>query len=212
MKKLTSIYTLLIFVLISQSCKKDEDKVTPQSEWESIEFADQGAIHSIYGSLEENLLIGTGLSIIKISDNGKSSKQVLQVKTQISTFLKDADTLYAISNFQDYYSVDNGDSWQESSRNFMPFNRINDSELRDSKGILYHHVAIPNGELITPSLILRSSDNGTNWTNIFPYKRYVFSTYLDDKDRLYIGTINWEWEGVGFSGTGNTAILYYQKK
>jgi hypothetical protein len=209
MKKLTSFYAVLVLVLTLQSCKNDEDKVSPQSEWEKIEFADQGAIHSIYGSLEENLLIGTDRSITKLTDNGKSIKQVLQVKTPISSFLKDADTLYAISNFQDYYSVDNGDSWQESSKNFIPFKG---RELKDSKGIMYHHVAIPDGELMTPSLILRSADNGTNWENIFPDKRYVFSTYLDNKDRLYVGTINWEWdERGGFSGTGFTAILYYQK-
>lgn len=210
MKKLISLYALIIIILTLQSCKKDDDKVTPQSEWEKIEFSDQGAIHSIYGSLEENMLIGTARSIIKLTDSGNNIKEVLQVKTSISSFLKDADTLYAISNFQDYYSVDNGDSWQESKKDFIPFQG---SELKDSKGIMYHHVAIPNGELITPSLILRSSDNGTNWENIFPYKRYIFSTHLDTKDRLYLGSINWDWdERGGFSGSGFTAILYYQKR
>ncbi|SDL50029.1 hypothetical protein SAMN05421823_106185 [Catalinimonas alkaloidigena] len=211
MKKNKIIYVVLLLGITLQSCEKEGDNMSPKTDWEQIEFADQGAIYSVYGSLESTLLVGTSLSVIKLTDNGKSTRNVLQLDYPVTDFFEDADTLYAITNEQDYYSIDGGDSWQVSNKDFMPFTP---NDLTDSKGIIYHHVAIPNGELITPSLILMSSDRGTNWENIFPYKRLVYSTYLDDNDRLYLGSIDWEWNETqgSFSGNGNTAILYYQKR
>lgn len=206
MKRMFTFYAVLLLTI--QSCSPDDTKVTPQPEWEKIEFADQGAIYSIYGDLENTMLLGTSRSIIKLTDNGKVIHQVLLNETIIG-FRKENDTLFAASNPKNYYSIDNGDTWHASDKGFEPYHT---KELRDSKGILYHHVALPNGELITPSLILKSSDNGTNWENIFPYKHFVYSIYLDSKDRLFLGINGWEWDGKSFVVTGNTAILYYQKK
>lgn len=209
MQKAHIFYVVLALLLAFQSCNPDDDKVTPQSQWEKIEFEGQGAIHSIYGSLEDHLLLGTSQAILKLTDQGKVSRQVLQLDAPVGEFMAIGDTLYAITNFKNYYSSDEGETWKESAKGLVAFNK---RELRDSKGTLYNHVALANGELITPSLILRSTDNGTNWENIFPFKHYVYSVYLDGKDRLYLGINGWPWDGTSFSGTGNTAILYYQKK
>ncbi len=206
-RKFCSCFILLIASITFQACDSG-DEVTPQSQWEKIEFADQGAIYSMYGSLEENLLLGTSHSILKLTERGKVNKEVLRVNEPIADIMLMNDTLYAVTNFTSYYSIDGGETWKGANKGFVPFNQ---RELRDTKGILYQHVALANGELITPSLILRSSDNGTNWENIFPYKHYVYSMYLDSKDRLYLGINGWEWDGISFSGKGNTAILYYWK-
>jgi len=104
--------------------------------------------------------------------------------------------------------MDEGETWKVSAKGLTPYDQ---KEFRDSQGILYHHIALSNGELVTPSLILRSMDDGTNWENIFPFKHYVYSMYIDSKDRLYLGINGMEWDGVSFSCSDITAILYYKK-
>jgi hypothetical protein len=198
-----------VLSLTFYACNSDDDKITPEIQWEKIEFPDQGAIYSVYGALEERLLLGTSRAIIMLTDNGEVSREVLPMDEPVSNFMEVNDTLYAISNFRNHYSIDEGETWKVSTKGWTPSDQ---NEFRDSKGILYYHIAVPNGELITPSLILRSIDNGSNWENIFPFKHYVYSMYLDSNDRLYLGINGWEWDGLSFSGTGNTAILYYKKE
>jgi hypothetical protein len=209
MKRAQIVYSFFALSLTFQACNSDDDKIAHAIRWEKMEFPDQGTIHSVYGALEERLLLGTSRAIIMLTDNGKVSREVFKMDEPVSDFRVVDDTLYAIANFKSYYSIDEGETWKVSAKGLTPPYQ---NEFRDSKGILYHHIAISNGEVITPSLILRSIDSGTNWENIFPFKHYVYSMYIDSKDRLYLGTNGWPWDGVSFSSTGNTAILYYKKE
>ncbi|MFD3003031.1 WD40/YVTN/BNR-like repeat-containing protein [Pontibacter toksunensis] len=208
MKRIAKLYSLLLLLLALQSCESDDD-ITPQVQWEKIEFADQGPIYSIHGSLEDGLLLGTLRGVIKVTDNGKTSKEVLRVDTPITNLIKDGDVITAVTNIKNYSSRDGGETWHDSDKTYSPFHN---REVYDSKGIIYHHVALNNGELGTPSLIMRSSDRGTNWENIFPHKRNVYSMYLDNTDRLYLGTSGSEWDGQSFTAISNAAVLYYMKK
>jgi hypothetical protein len=119
------------------------------------------------------------------------------------------DSLYAISVWKNYYSLDNGETWQEKNRGFVPSYTY---EFRDSQDMFYQHVSIvTQGHIRTPSLIMKSHDSGANWENIFPYKHVVNSMHLDSKDRLYLGTNAEEWNSGSIPGS-TKAILYYTKK
>jgi len=209
MKRAPIVYSFFVLSLTFQACNSDDDKIAHEIQWEKIEFPNQGTIHSVYGTLEERLLLGTSRAIVMLTDNGKVSREVFQMDEAVRDFRAVDDTLYAIANFKSYYSIDEGDTWKVSVKGLTPSDQ---NVFRDSKGTLYHHIALSNGEIITPSLILRSIDSGTNWENVFPFKHYVYSMYVDSKDRLYLGTNTWPWDGVSFSSTGTTPILYYKKQ
>ncbi|WP_162055340.1 WD40/YVTN/BNR-like repeat-containing protein [Pontibacter pamirensis] len=207
MKRLTKLYALLILLLVLQSCKSDD--VPPQVQWEKMEFEDQGSIYSIHGSLGESMLLGTSRAILKLTDNGRSIREVLPVDIQISEFMQYGDTLYAISVWKNYYSLDEGETWQEKNRGFTPSYT---NEFKDSRNVFYNHVSIvTQGHIRTPSMIMKSHDSGANWENIFPYKHIVNSMHLDNKDRLYLGANAEEW-GSGAIPGSRKAILYYTKK
>jgi hypothetical protein len=175
-----------------------------------MDFADEGVIYSIYGSLEEQLFLGISRSIIKLTEKGKVSRIVFQTEYPVIEFWNTNDTIYANTEWSIYYSTDNWETWKVLGKERE---RVSGWEFSDSKNTIYHHVYLPIGEIGTPSLIMRSSDNGTNWENVFPYKHYEYSMYLDSKDRLYVGTNDSEWDGFSFTlSTQNTAILYYQTK
>jgi photosystem II stability/assembly factor-like uncharacterized protein len=208
MRRITTLYSLLILLLAFQSCKSEDD-VAPQVQWDKIDFPDQGAIYSIHGSLEGGLLLGTSRTIIKVTDNGKTRREVLIVNEPITNFIQDGDVITAVTLIMNYSSSDGGETWHYSDKPYSPFRK---SELHDSKGTIYHHVYLSNGPLGTPSLIMRSTDSGTNWENIFPYKHYVYSIYLDSKDKLYLGINGAIWDGQSFTSANTPAILYYMKK
>lgn len=208
MKKIARLYSLLVLLLAFQSCKSEDD-VAPQIQWEKIEFADQGPIYSIHGSLEDGLLLGTLRAVVKVTDNGKTSREVLRINTPITNLIQDGNVITAVTINKNYSSSDGGETWHDSDKPYSPFHS---REVYDSRGVVYHHVALNNGELGTPSLIMRSSDGGTNWENIFPYKRYVYSMYLDSRDKLYLGTSGSDWDGQSFVSSSNAGILYYMKK
>lgn len=210
MRRVQIVYFLFLLSLTFQACNSDDDENMHEIEWQKMEFPDKGSIYSIYGSLEDRLLLGTSQAIIMLTENGKVSREVLKLDGAIRGFEKLNDTLYAFAIFKSHYSVDEGETWKESAKAFTP--PSSQWKFRDSKGMLYYHVALSNGELVTPSLILRSIDNGTNWENIFPFKHYVYSMYIDSNDRLYLGINGWQWDGLSFSGNSTTAILYYTKK
>jgi photosystem II stability/assembly factor-like uncharacterized protein len=208
MKRIAGLCSVLVLLLTLQSCKSEDD-VAPQVQWEKIDFPNQGAIYSIHGSLEDGMLLGTLRAIIKVTDNGKTSREVLIVNEPITNLIQDGDVITAVTLIMNYSSSDGGETWHYSDKPYSPFRN---TQLYDSKGTIYHHVSLNNGPLGTPSLIMRSTDNGTNWENIFPYKHYVYSIYLDSKDRLYLGINGATWDGQSFNSANTPAILYYMKK
>jgi photosystem II stability/assembly factor-like uncharacterized protein len=208
MKRIAGLCSVLVLLLTLQSCKSEDD-VAPQVQWEKLEFTDQVSIYSIHGSLEDGLLLGTHRAIIKVTDNGKNSREVLIVNTPIANLIQDGDEITAVTDLMNYSSRDGGETWHYSNKPYSPFHS---RELYDSKRVIYHHVALNNGTLRTPSLIMMSTNGGTNWENIFPYKRYINSMHLDSRDKLYLGALGAEWDGLSFASGSNTATLYYMKK
>ena len=150
MKRAQIIYSFFVLSLTFQACNSDDDKIAHEIQWEKMEFPDQGAIYSVYGALEERLLLGTSRAIIMLTDNGKVSREVFQMDEPASDFRVVDDTLYAIANFKSYYSIDEGETWKVSAKGLTPSDQ---KEFGDSKGTLYHHIALSYGEVITPSLI-----------------------------------------------------------
>jgi hypothetical protein len=188
----------------ASSCDGEAEKARWQ--WKKTEFQNQGSIYAIHGSLEGDMLLGTGNAILKLYDMGARWEKVLDTDYAITGIWLEDDTLYATTAFINYFSTDHGEHWLETDK---PVQFIA-PELRDLKNVLYRIVSLSNGELITPGLVLRSGDNGTNWENIFPYKKMICSARVDSHNRLYIGTNGFVWnETAGsFEGSSADAELY----
>jgi len=209
MKKIFLSYLSLFFLFLG-SCNNSLEPTETKNEWRKIELPDEGSVYSFFGSLNNFLLVGTVSHIMKSDDFGKSWDTVYQTPYSINTFLKGKDTLFALSHFNDYFSLNDGESWSPLNYNLSPEPR-NDTVVA-SDGTMYRMQSVSDGELAQPTVIFESTDQGNSWKDIFPYKHYVYSIYIDNADRLYLGINGWEWdeEMKSFNATsGSKAIIYY---
>ena len=198
---------LVVLLAIVASCDDDENS---QVQWEEIEFPGEVVIHAIYGDLNEYMLVSTISKILRTADGGKTWTTVKTVTDPIASFNSLNEDLYAISNFTDYISHDQGQTWEpvafDHEVNFRSYS------LNDSKGILYQVVGHVDGELALPTSFLRSTNKGDSWENIFPYKRRISSWHIDANDKVYLGTSNPIWDGKLFNEDPDLrAHLYYMK-
>lgn len=199
------------FVLFSFfSCSTTTEPIADDYNWEKIELPDQVSVYSFYGSFSNYILIGTLTNIMRSDDAGKSWEIVYQPSHTINNFITKNDTLFAVSNFDDYFSLDDGESWSQLGYNLSPEPQNN--KVINSRGIVYKMEPLFDGELAQPTLILESTDNENNWKEIFPFKHYVYSIHIDNGDRLYLGIngVEWNEERKGFiESPDNKAIIYY---
>lgn len=208
--------TLLISLMSLFSCNKEELK--PQSkdiEWVKIEVPEAGTIYSLNGNIENYLIVGGLGEISKTSDKGLTWSVVHDNFTAYELRNRQ-DTLYAIefwsSTSEDYFSIDNGNTWKLSPTKSLEDLRT--KTVTSSKGTIYK--IVPSETFpIQPAQVVMSSDGGSTWIDIFPYKRYIYSIYIDKSDRLYIGASGWEWnESINSfdpdSGNGN-GVIYFTK-
>ncbi|TVR80085.1 MAG: hypothetical protein EA412_05295 [Chitinophagaceae bacterium] len=209
------INSLLVCLILFSSCKKDESKPHANIEWIKIDVPNASTIHSLSGNIENELIAGGLSKIFKTSNQGNTWTVVHDGITAYELRKKE-DTLFAIAlynhTYNDYFSLDNGETWQLSPE--KSFENLRTNIVTASNGIIYK---ILRSETYPkqPDKVLMSSDGGSTWIDIFPYKRYIYTIYLDDDDRLYIGANGWEWnEDINSfdSSTGNNkGIIYYIK-
>ncbi|NOQ74460.1 MAG: hypothetical protein GQ574_20790 [Crocinitomix sp.] len=207
--KIGILITLLIALTLS--CNKNRD--FKKKNWTKIVVPDAGVVYSMNGDIDSEFIIGGNGAIRKSTDTGETWPIV---KHDITAYdlITIENTLFAISlyneSYADFYSLDQGDNWIPSLTKSLEDKRSN--EVITSTGIIYKIVKSQTYPA-SPDSVLKSTDNGETWTAIFPFKHLIYSIYLDDFDRLYLGINGWEWDSDNNSFDSNTgdnaAIIYY---
>lgn len=206
--KLDAIISIFLLIILV-SCDEDE---TSRVQWEQIEFPGESTVYAVYGDLNDYLLVSTPTKILRTADGGKTWTTVKTITTDpVGRFNSLNDDLYAISNFTDYISHDQGQTWEAVAFDYPLDPPI--LNFNDSKGTLYQVVAHSDGELGLPTSFLRSINKGNSWENVFPYKRAFYSWHIDANDRVYIGTSGSVWDGQFFKEDNPQfrGYLYYLK-
>ena len=206
--KMHAIISIFLFVILA-SC--DDENTSPnQIQWESIEFPGENVIYAVYGDLDEYLLVSTPTKILRTVDGGKTWTTVKTVADPIGNFNPLNDDLYAVSNFTDYISHDQGQTWEAVAFNHELYpNALN---FNDSKGILYQVVDHFDGELGLPTSFLRSIKQGQFVGKYLPLSTCHFIPGISMlNDRVYIGTSGSVWDGQFFTDDNPQfrAYLYY---
>ncbi len=206
---------ILAIALVFIGCKKPQHSEPPSADiqWSKIIIKGEGSITAIYGNIDEQMIVGTNLNIVRTIDSGRTWIAVARNVDQIRKFTTSGDSLMAIADAgdgNDYYSLDNGASWQ-----ILDYDRASDdnkNQVLTSKGHIYKFELHYDGELGLPSDVLMSSDNGLSWKNVFPYKHGINRIYVDKLDKIYIGTSDATWNGISFvSKNPEDAVLYFTK-
>ncbi|HTE34793.1 MAG TPA: hypothetical protein VK666_30660 [Chryseolinea sp.] len=206
------ITAILLLFCITVSC--DDDSPESAVHWETIKIDHGGMVYSIYGDIDDFLIVGTIDKILRTTDGGKTWSEVQRTESSIGSFTEINRVLYAASNFKDYRSDDDGLTWTELEFDWEITQP--DVQLEDSRGAIYSFVTHSSGEIGLPITLLRSLDHGNSWQDILPYKIAAANAYLDKSDRLFLGTSGAKWDkdlGSFFSDDPEfPAYIYYTTK
>jgi len=205
------IVCLFFLAFLSSQCQKKQTAAQDQIQWNKIVIKDELAVDAIYGNIYDRLIIGANLKILKTVDSGKTWITVAGNLDQIREFTANGDTLFAVSDGKDYFSLNNGDTWQLLA--YDRVRRTNPNQISTSKGYLYKFVGHSQGEDALPAEVLMSFDQGMSWKNVFPFKHYITSIYADKQDKIYMGAfgVTWDENRSTFLALKNPvdAIIYY---
>ena len=208
-KSIWSLFAALSFL----GCTDDEPKKNSNpngAEWKKVEIPDNGPVYAIHGDIDDVIQVSVYNRIWKSEDGGESWKKMFTTIDVVDNFKQHGDTLFAITNFTDYYSLTNGDSWES-------FDKELETESQDlietGNGIQYRIVYHFDGELALPNELEKSVDTGSNWKSIYPYDHAIYYLAIDDESRLYVGiNSSFEWdEEMGWftEDFENKAAFYY---
>ncbi|TBW26553.1 two-component regulator propeller domain-containing protein [Gramella sp. KN1008] len=177
-----------------------------------IEVPEASTVYSMYGSLQNELIIGGLGNIFKTTNKGVNWS-IVQNDITAYELREKQDSIFAIalynSTYKDFYTLDNGDSWHLHNKKSLQDLRTR--SVTTSKGITY---LVVSSETFPkqPDIVLRSNDGGSTWVDIFPYKHSIYSIYLDSDDNLYLGTNDWEWDETAdtfdTNNKNNIGIIY----
>lgn len=209
MNKLIISTAISLVILCCFSCKKDTDNPQTENKWVKLTVPEAQTIHSMTGNIDTELIIASSDGIRKTRNMGNSWSNVKE-NISVRKFRKKADTLFAVltSTFDAYFSLDNGDNWTIYDDEIMADFLLKPVTLSD--GTIYKiepDLTYPK----RPDQVLKSTDNGNTWVDVFPFQHYVYSIYADEDDRLYLGIIGWEWDEINqnFDSSNKNAIIYY---
>lgn len=210
MNRFHILIPLLISLCLLFSCTYN---VSPNGlNWNKLIVPEASTIYSMYGNISEEFLIGAGGSgsILKTTDGGTNWRQVKDGTT--FEFREKEDTLFIVTlsnTHPDYYSLDRGENWFPYW--IRPLENMRTRIVTSSTGIIYK--VVDSGYPKEPDHVFKSIDNGATWTDIFPYQHYIYSIYLDNSDRLYIGVNGWDWDEESntfdIDLEDKNAIIYY---
>lgn len=200
--------------MFSMACRKNQTKdPTPATiQWSKVAVKGEGLISAFYGDINEQMIVGTNLNLLKTSDKGATWKTVARNIDQVREFVVSGDSLIAISLGKDLFSFDKGDSWQLLSYDRMlDLDKIQVLEVVTTNNNIYKYIQNADGENALPYDVLMSSDNRVSWKNVFPYKHYITDIYVDNSDKVYLGIWGATWNGQSFVSTNppDDAIIYY---
>lgn len=188
----------------------DPDNAESAIEWNKMTIKGELSVGTFYGDIDKELIVSTDVNIFKTTDGGKTWRKVAQNVNKVRQFYLNGDTLFAISGWPNYYSLDDGESWQMMSIE-IPWDSPKQVITSDHR--FFEYVMHADGENALPSQVLYSSDNGSTWKDVFPYKHYITSIYLDAQDKVYVGAGGFTWTESGFvSNNPDDAIIYYTRK
>lgn len=202
---------ILAFGLLSTGCKKVHNEPAPADlKWSKIVIKNEYFVSAIYKNNNGQIIAGTNQNIVRTADSGNTSIVVARNVNQIREFVNVKDTLFAIADWFDYYSLNDGISWQ-----VLDYDKIsvNKSQIASNDKYMFKLVHNSNGELTTPTDVLMSEDNGRSWRNIYPYKNDITSVYVDNQNKIYLGMSGRVWDNnTGWFVEPNNpsdAIIYY---
>jgi photosystem II stability/assembly factor-like uncharacterized protein len=139
-----------------------------------------GSIICIAFDANENVYVGTGNGIYKSTDNGNNWSQYGMIGSQTESIaFNDSGHVFAGTSYAVYRSKDDGANW---------------TQLPTGGGTRTVAVA-PNGYVFAGCQenagILRSTDNGDNWTYVYPQTvsiRFASTMYFDTNGDIYFPT------------------------
>jgi hypothetical protein len=205
------IFIVILFTLLE--CSSNNLAPASEKQWVKVEISNEHApVYSIYGDINQSLFVTLYGKILNTTDKGLTWTTKLNTSADFGAMEMKGDTLFAISNFEDYYSLNAGESWLLLSRD-VPL--APPAMLHSSTGIIYQVKENSNGELALPSDLQASADNGRTWTTIFPYQHGIYSLSIDQSNVLYVGvnnTVVWnQSKGTFEENLENNAAFYYSK-
>lgn len=205
--KYISIFYLLM--CLAYQVEADVDK-TEEPVWTVVHMPDKSPVYAMYGSIFDTLIVNLGERIYLTTDTGVTWTRIFDSTVYSATeFIRSNDTLILITNFVDYYSINNGFSWSAFTQKYphenarLPITYFGDSTYK----IVFDHTYPKQ-----PDSIYFKNKSTTNWINIFPYFTYFYSFNTDKYGNFYIGTNNWEWDEINRNwkteSTNNSAIYF----
>jgi hypothetical protein len=209
MRFMYNCFYFLIIGFFFVGCEKKENSKLPAPivQWNKIVIKDEFQVSAIYGDIDREMIIGTNQNILKTADSGRTWINVAQNVNTIREFRVSGDTLLGISGWPNYYSLNNGTSWQVLGKEMTPDSSKWIVTIGNLSYKIIHHA---DGENALPNDVLQSSDNGETWQSVFPYQHYITKMYADNFGKLYLGIWGATWNGTGFiSNNPDDAIMYY---
>ena len=211
--KTLPLCVLFLVILIIISCDTKNESIVVEKQWIKIEIEGEHApVYAIYGNIDGSLMVAMYGKILKTDDGGKNWTKKLEVLDDIGSIKMSHDTLLAISNFTDYYSLDQGINWEILAQD-LPLNYV--ETVQTTTGIVYRRQENSNGELGLPTSLFESRDGGHSWKNIFPFQASIYSIYTNEENNLYVGinnTVIWNEERGSFEeNLENNSAFYYSK-
>lgn len=234
---------LICFVLSYSlsSCEKEPssepiDPETMDKVWMKLHIPDQQrGVSAIYGNIDDTLVVATMYKIYLTTDQGKSWQLVMDAKQGISGFAMVEDELVALGAFTFaeesaqmalLHSADHGKTWTDHGKfDYNVYDALHVARKRVELAEDHYYRIAPGAalvdqetgqELARPDEIRRLRD-GFEGPVYFPTARRMNYLYLDDNDRLYVGTegTRFEWDVAGDTRTFPThtdsAFLYISR-
>jgi hypothetical protein len=184
-------YLLIFMAAVTFGCSPSEEGIINNVHWKKIEIDDHGPVYAIYGSIDNVMLVSVYGRIWRSANGGETWHKVFTTVETIGGFKQDTDTLFALSNFTDYYSLTNGETWEEYDKDIALEHQ---NLFEDINGVQYRIVEHSAGEQALPSEIEKSMDGGNRWRSVYPYKHSIYYVTLDAQNRLYVGIgTQFEW-------------------
>ena len=147
--------------------------------WDTLTVSPGESILSI-ATDQNNIYIGTSTNLYYSSDNGISWNISPDDIGYINTLFTNINKVFASTSSGEYYSYDNGLTWVRDTM----YNSVTcfASNSRSHVFIGTHYTIVDDG------LILRSTDNGTNWTNLLTIPSSITSIAINSYDHIFAST------------------------
>lgn len=199
----------LCFLLISSACTKekiilDKDDEFSDPNWLRIEIPREKEAHSIYGNIDDILIVSTHMYIFRTTDQGKTWQKTRSPHQFIHGFLAKQDTVFSLwtSHTKDEagrklashaaeFSTDMGENWEYSDKYNVSKNRAQvfgsvytSDQLTFKLQENFDPIDESSAYVLTSTLTVE--DNGSFYPLPLPFDNQITNLHIDTQDRLYI--------------------------